>query len=312
MLTKLIVAVLIAAGLFIVFGINPFSSLLRLRSWRPTIPKKKQTAAEFVQMLDGKKKENLIRRSLSDTKNSLAIIGQESKYKRTVRLSVFVGLLGAAGAGFLFSSPLLMVVLGVGCGLIPLWATNLSVYTYSRMVNDELETALSMITTSYTRHNDIVLAIQETLPHANDPIKAVLSRFINTVNFIDSNVESAILQMKRDLDNTLFGQWCDILILCQSDYTLSAALQPIVNKISKLKEQQNANETRMMLPLQTVITMAGLACSPIPLLMLINQEWYFYLAHTFIGQCVMSVVAVIIFASINKAIKISKPIDYRL
>lgn len=312
MVFKLLLTLFITAGLFIIFGINPFAPLLKLRKWRPKIPKKKESAAEFVQRLEGKKRENLIQKSLNETKNSLSIIGQSQRYKRTVRLSVLTGAVGAACALFMFTSPLLMVVLGLGCGLIPLWLTNLSVYSFTKVVNDELETALSMITTSYSRHSDILLAVKETLPHTNEPIKAVLTRFVNAVTLIDSNVESAILRMKADLDNTLFHQWCDVLILCQSDHTLKAGLQPIVNKLSKLKTQQNKNETKMMLPLQETIVMVCFAVSPVPLLLLLNHDWYSMLVHSVAGQVIMSMVAVIVFWSINKAIKLSKPIDYKI
>lgn len=309
---QILLALLITAALFVLFGINPFAPLLKLGKWRPNIPKKKETASEFVQRLEGRKKENLIQKSLNETKNSLSIIGQTQRYKRTVRLSVFTGVAGAAGALFFFSSPALMLVLGLGCGLIPLWLTNLSVYAFSKVVNDELETALSMITTSYARHSDILLAVKETLPHTSEPVKSVLARFINTVTLIDSNIESAILRMKADLDNTLFHQWCDVLILCQSDHTLKAGLQPIVNKLSKLKAQQNKNETKMMLPLQETIFMVCFAVSPVPILLFLNTDWYQMLVHSVAGQIVMAVVAVIVFWSINKAIKLSKPIDYKI
>jgi len=312
MQTKLLIALLITAGLFIVFGINPFSALLRLRGWRPAIQEKKKTAGEFVRILEGKKKQNLVQRSLNDTKNSLTIIGQAQKYKRTVRFAFCSGAAGAAFALFVFSSPLLMVVLGTGCALIPLWLTNLTVYSYTRSVNDELETALSMITTAYTRHNDIVKAIEETVPQANAPVKAILIRFVRSVTFIDSNVESAIVQMKTDLDNTLFRQWCDVLLLCQSDHTLKAGLQPIVAKISELKAQQSENETQMMMPLQDIMMMSGIVCSAIPILRMMSPDWYGYLVHTLLGQVVMSITAIIIFASVHKAIKLSKPIDYKL
>jgi len=313
MLVKIFIAALIAVGLFAIFGVNPISALYRkLKGWRPKKREPKVTAGDFVRRLEGKKKDNLVRRSLRDTHNSLVTIGQERRYKRTVRLAALAGAAGAALGLFLLSSPLLMIVLGLGCALVPLWLTNLSVYSYTKLVNNELETALSLITISYTRHNDVVKAVAEAMPHTNAPIKDVLQRFINTVNFIDSDIEAAIRQMKSDLDNTLFHQWCDILLLCQSDHTLKAGLLPIVNKISELKIQQEENETQMMMPLREVSMMAAIVCAVIPILYIMNPDWYRYLVHTIQGQISMSIVAVIIFASVNKAIKLSKPIDYRI
>lgn len=309
---SVLVALLLMAGLFAIFGVNPFAPLKKLKGWRPKAPKRKQKAGDYIRALEGKKRENLVQRSLRETKYSLTVIGQAEKYKRTVIFSVIVGLAAAALALLLFRSLLLMIVLGLGCALIPLWLTNLSVYSYTQTVNSELETMLSLVTTAYSRHNDIVKAIGEALPQANEPVKHVFERFIGTVNNISSDIESAIVQMKADLDNTLFHQWCDTLILCQSDHTLKAGLQPIVAKISELKKQQMENETLMLMPLRDIIFMVLITMGAVPLLYFLQPEWYGYLAYTFVGQLVMAVVCVIIFWSINKAIKLSKPIDYRI
>ena len=315
MTVQIFVAVLISLGLFVLAGINPVKGLTQFfKSWKPEmkIREKKMTAGEFVRRLEGKKRDNLVQKSLRDTHNSLVTIGQEKKYGRTVRLALLCGIGGASAGLILFSSPLLMLVLGLGCGLIPLWITSLSVYSHAKLLNDELETALSMITISYVRHNDIVKAVSETVPYTGSPVKEVLQRFVNVVKYIDGDIEAAVRQMKAELDNSLFGQWCDILILCQSDHTLKDGLLPVADKISELKNQQEENETQMMMPLRNVMQMMLIVGSVFPLLYFLSADWYYYLVHTLWGQCSVAVVAVIMFWSIHKAIKLSKPIDYRI
>lgn len=310
---NILIAVLISIGLFALFGINPITGAIRMARGRNSQKREhKQTAGEFMRRLEGKKRDNLVQRSLRDTHNSLVTIGQEQRYKRVVRFSILSGAAGVAGSIFLFSSPLLAVVLGLGCALVPLWMTNLSVYAHTKQVNRELETALSMVTISYIRQNDIVKAVTEAAPHTGSPVKQVLQKFLNMVNFIDGDIEAAIRQMKLELDNTLFHQWCDILILCQSDHTLKAGLLPVVNKISELKIQQDENETQMMLPLQNILQMAAIVCIVFPMLYVFNAEWYSYLVHTLLGQISIGIVAVLIFWSIHKAIKLSKPIEYKI
>lgn len=309
---SILIALLMIAGLFAIFGINPFSPLKKLKGWRPKAPKRKQKAGDFIRALEGKKRENLVQKSLRETKNSLIIIGQAERYKRTVIFSVVVGLAAGFISFLIFRSPLVTLVLALGCGLLPLWFTNLSVYSYTQNVNSELETMLSLVTTAYTRHNDLVKAISESLSQANQPVKQIFERFVLTVNNYDPDIESAIVQMKTELDNALFQQWCDTLILCQSDHTLKAGLQPIVAKLSELKKQQSENETLMLMPLRDIILMVGITAGAVPILYILSPDWYYYLAHTIAGQIVLAIVAVIIFTSIHKAIKLSKPIDYRL
>lgn len=313
MAINILIFFLLLTGLLAVFAVNPLTGLCRaLRTWKPRQREQKQTAGEFVRGLEGKKRDNLVRRSLRDTRGALVMIGQERRYKRVVRTAALVGAAGVAAGLLLFKSPLLMVVLGLGSAMIPLWLTNLSVYAHTKLVNSELETALSMVTISYVRHNDIVKAVSEAAPHTGYPVRDVLQKFLNIVQYIDSDVEGAIRRMKLELDNTLFHQWCDILILCQSDHTLKAGLLPIVNKISDLKIQQDENETQMMLPLQGTIQMVVIVLCVFPMLYVFNPDWYGYLAHTVSGQISISIVSVIIFWSIYKAIRLSRPIDYKL
>ena len=41
--------------------------------------------------------------------------------------------------------------------------------------------------------------------------------------------------MKTKIDNEVFHEWCDSLILCQSDRSLKSTLTPIVNKLSDMR-----------------------------------------------------------------------------
>lgn len=295
MMICIIVFLLVISGLFVVFGVNPVIGLIRIiRNRKPKTKENKETAGEFVRRLEGRKRMNLVQRSLRETHNALVIIGQERRYNRVVRMAALAGVAGAAAGILIFKSPLLTIVLGLGCGMIPLWRTNLSVYEHAKHVNNELETTLSMVTIAYVRHNDIVKAIREAIPHAGEPVKGVMEKMVGTVSMINGDIEGAIRKMKDNLDNVIFHQWCDILILCQSDHTLKAGLMPIVSKLSELKSQQDENETLMMMPLRDIIFMIMIVLSVFPLLYLLNQDWYHYLVHTFWGQVSICGVAIVV------------------
>lgn len=201
-------------------------------------------------------------------------------------------------------------MLAVGFYYLPLWQSQFSLYRYNKFLNEELETALSLITTSYTRSNDILAAVQENLSHINEPVKAVFATFCNNIRFVDPNVAAQIERMKGALENKLFWQWCDSLILCQADHTLRAALLPIVNKFADQKQQQLENETKMMLPLRQAVTMIGLTLSIIPVFYVANADWYNNLVSTLFGQVSLVATAICVLATTNKAIRLSKPIEY--
>lgn len=46
--------------------------------------------------------------------------------------------------------------------------------SYKKHLNEELETAISIITTSYLRTEDLIRAVKENLPYINEPVKAIL------------------------------------------------------------------------------------------------------------------------------------------
>ncbi|MET0018004.1 hypothetical protein [Oscillibacter sp.] len=271
--------------------------------------KHKETAREYVERIDGHPHENFARKSYREAKTVYDTIGQSDRYQRALRISLFTGALGAV-AGLLLRNLPLAVVLAVGLYFLPLWLSQFTLFRYQRFVSQELETSLSLITTSYNRNNDILAAIEENLNAISEPVRTVFTAFCNGLRYVDANAPAAIERMKGQLDNPQFHEWCDILILCQDNHLLQAALQPVVNKFAILKAQQDANETRMMLPMKYAIGMASLLTGFCPLLRILNQDWYGNLMHTVFGQMSLAFAAITVFVSLNKAISLSRPISY--
>lgn len=269
----------------------------------------KETASDYVARINGKAHESFASRSFGEARSVYEAIGQTDRYQRTLIVSLISGTCGVI-AGLLLRNVLLAVVLAVGLYFLPLWMTRFSLYRYQRFVNEELEVALSLITTSYLRSNDLLSAVEENLSAIQEPVRAVFNSFCNGLKYIDANAPAQIERMKGMLDNKIFGEWCDALILCQENHLLQATLKPIVGKFSVLKAQQEANETRMMLPVKYAILMAGMVVGYCPLMKLLNDDWYRYLMYTPFGQIVLSGAAVAVFVTLNKGISLSEPISY--
>ena len=273
--------------------------------------RKKETAGEYAARISGREKENFARRSHNEAKHIFEYIGQSDRYQHTVEFSLLAGLAGLV-LGLLLRNVPLAAVLAVGLYFLPLWLSRFTLYRFQRFVSEDLETSLNLITTSYLRSNDILNAVEENLAEIKEPVRSVFTSFVNNLKYVDANAPAQIERMKLRLDNKLFWEWCDVLILCQDNHLLQAALPPIVKKFSALKVQQAANETRMMLPLKNAATMAGLVIGFAPILKLVNEVWYANLMHTAAGQLVFAGSVIAVLVTINKAIKLSEPITYNL
>lgn len=271
----------------------------------------KETASEYVARVSGKSRESFATRSYHEARDVYEAIGQADRYQRTLVTSLLCGLAGAV-VGALLRNALLAVVMAVGLYFLPLWLSRFALYRYQRFVNEELETSLSLITTSYLRSNDILSAVEENLSAIQEPVRSVFTSFCNGLKYIDANAPAQIERMKSQLDNDLFAEWCDVLILCQDNHLLQAALTPVVNKFAILKAQQEANETRMMTPIKYAVMMAALVGGFCPLMKLINETWYQYLMFTPFGQVVLAGAAIAVFMTINKGITLSEPISYNV
>ena len=122
---------------------------------------------------------------------------------------------------------------------------------------------------------------------------------------------AAILDMKQHIDNEVFHEWCDSLILCQNDRSLKSTLTPIVNKLSDMRVVNADLEYMVTGPRKEFITMALLVIGNIPLLYMLNKAWYNSLMNTIPGQIILAVSAVGIFVATAIVIKITKPIEFK-
>lgn len=278
---------------------------------QPREGKRHERAKDYVHRINGKAGDNLAVRSRKEAQAVFERTGQRERYRKTLRISLAASVVGII-LGLALRNLLLSIALAVGFYFLPLWWTQFSLYRYDQFLSDELETALSLITVSYTRNNDILAAVSENLGNINEPVRGVFTAFCNNLRYVDANAPAQIERMKAALDNPIFRQWCDSLILCQADHTLRDTLIPIVNKFSDQKAQQEENATKMMLPLRRAGGMIGLTLSIIPVLYLSNRAWYHNLVATPLGQVSLVVTAVLILVTINAAIKLSKPIQFQV
>lgn len=264
---------------------------------------------EQIAEVNGKKK-NFIAREIDEVCEILRMTGRENKIPV---IFIACGISAAVGAviASLLSNPFMIPVLGGGCLFIPIWYVRLTASHYKKDIAEELETALSIVTTAYLRNEDIVTAVEENIPYLNSPIKEVFNEFLIGVKLIDADIVKGIGNLKQKINNDIFHEWCDALIACQYDRNLKSTLTPIVTKLSDVRIVNSELELMLAEPRKEFVIMAMLLVSNIPLLYFLNKDWFNILMFSIPGKIVLAIDAAAIFISGAFVIRLTKPIEIR-
>ena len=303
------VAFLLAVtGSFLLLGLSPFSFLEGLTGFfkRGNLPLRKQ-------ILQGRKvqKARGIRRLFLETKEVLRVTGKTGGFTMLCILSLFLFVVGVLVA-LTMKNGYLVPVLASGLALLPFYYVKFTAGRFRRQVSTELETALSMVTTSYLRgRNTILRAIEENQPYLNPPVAEVFCSFLLQTKLINSNLKKALEQMKQGVDNAVFHEWVDAVIACQDDHNLKSTLPPIVAKLSDMRVVSAELDLLLAQPIREYITMVVLLFGSIPLLYFLNAEWYNTLMHTEFGRVLLAICGTVVFLSVAGVAKHTRPIEYK-
>ncbi|WP_455437642.1 type II secretion system F family protein [Hungatella hathewayi] len=295
------------SGSFLWFGLKPmefidslFSSLLR----------PKGSIREEIKAATGRKKEGMFRREIREAQEVLLMTGRGGKFSLVCTVSLMLFCAGGSLA-ILFGNYFLAPVMAAGFMLLPFWYVKLTANHYKRDIAAELETALSVITTAYLRTEDIVTAAEENITYLNPPVSKVFRDFLMQVRLVNPDVEAALRVMKTKIDNEVFKEWCDALCDCQHDRSLKTTLTPIVVKLSDMRNVNAELEYMIAEPRKEFLVMVIFVVGNIPLMYLLNKEWYYVLMHTVLGQVILALTATVIFVSAGFVVKLTRPIEYR-
>jgi len=247
---------------------------------------------------------------ISETKEILKATNKESKFS-FVCISSFVLLAIGIFVALIMSNILLVPILGVGFSLLPFWYVRFTSTKWKKGLNNELETALSVITTSYMRSESIITAIDENVSYLNPPVHDVFKAFLTQTKLINSNIKLALVSLKFKIDNAVFHEWVDAVINCQENKNLKVTLPPIVSKLSDVRIVSAELEYLLYKPVTEFITMLILLVANIPLMYFLNRDWFNSLMFTSIGNVILAFCALVIFISIPAVIKLSKPVEYK-
>lgn len=303
----LIACVSMILGFFVVFEVDflEFSNSIFDR-----LIKKPDSLKHHLDEATKRKKVSFFKREVTEIYDILKMTGRQKKFPFVCTISVLMFCIGSLVA-IMVGNVFLIPVLAVGFMFVPFWYIKLTQTYFKKNISSELETALSIITTSYLRNENIIISVEENVEYLNNPVKNVFSEFLYRVKMVNPDVVLAVQNMKIKIENPVFKEWCDNIIQCQYDKNLKATLVPSISKLSDMRIVNAELETLVIEPRKEFVVMQMLVILNIPLVYFLNKEWYHTLMHTVIGKIVLAVCFVIMFIGIAKVIKLTKPIEYR-
>jgi len=295
------------AGGFLIFDISPKDLAQGLAQ---PIGVRKPTMRKMIQDSIKKKSPKGIRLTIKEARDVLEITDRSDRFGMVCVLSLFLLVLGALIA-ITMNNIFMLPVMAVGFSLLPFWYILFTATGLKKNLNSELEASLSVITTSYLRSENIIMAVEENLPYLNPPVVQVFEQFLAQSKLINSNLRHALEKLKGKLFNDVFDEWIDGVIACQEDKTLKTTLIPIVSKLSDMRIVSADLDYLLYEPLKEFITMALLLVGNIPLIYVLNKSWFHTLIHSTPGKLILAICALSIFVSTAAVIKLTRPIEYK-
>lgn len=297
---------LITAGTIILLRLNPekiTNDLMRFVSPEQTFRDKVLTAR-------GKKRSRKLTVELNRIRDALEQTGKGGQFSIACAASVVLMILGCILA-IMIDNAFLIPVFAIAFAMIPFAYAKRTVSYYDNHIKEELETSLSIITTSYVRTDDIVTAVKENMQHLKPPVKDIFAGFVAENMMISSDIKQSIRHLKEKVSNSIFDEWCDTLIACQDDRTLKDTLMPIVSKLTDVRIVNNEIKGMLVAARTEYFMMAAMVVGNIPLLYFLNQDWYAALMDTTPGKIVLAVCGLAIIVTAMLMFRFTKQVEYR-
>jgi Flp pilus assembly protein TadB len=269
-----------------------------------------QTLRDKVLIAKGKKKSKKLTAELLHIKEALEATGRGKHFTIACAASIVLLVLGCILA-VLIDNFFLIPVLAVIFASLPFFYVKSTIAAYDRHVKAEMETALSIITTSYVRSDDILGAVQENIAYLKHPVRGIFQSFVGDAMMISSDLKTALRNLKEKVNNAIYEEWCDTLIACQDDRTLKDTLLPIVSKLTDVRIVNNELKTMLGEAQKEYWMMVFLVIANVPLLYVLNSSWYETLVTSILGKIVLAICGIVIFITALFMMKYTRPIEYK-
>lgn len=301
-----IAAVMLITGAVFILGLTPeviTDDIMKTVS-------KEQTLRDMVLIAQHKKKSRRISDMLRRINEALKTTGKESQFTIVCASSLALLVAGCV-IPFLIGNVFILPILAVTLAGIPFIYAKKTLDLYDRHMKEELETTLSIITTSYIRTDDITSAVSENITYLRPPVKDLFQAFVAETTLITSDTKKALRTLRNKIENDVFTEWCDALIACQDDRTLKSTLLPIVSKLTDVRIVNNELKTMLGEVKKEYLMMVCMVIGNIPLIYALNKDWFDTLVFSTAGKITLAVCGTVILVTAVFMMRWTKPIEYK-
>ena len=302
----LICFILLVAGTFLILELTPETVTDDIMHM--VVPE--QTLRDKVLIAQKKKKSRKITKALLHMREALTATGKSNQFTVTCAASLMLMIAGCIAA-VMINNFFMIPVFALAFASLPFLFARNTISAYDKHIREEMETALSVVTTSYIRTDDIVTSVKENLTNLKPPIRDIFAGFVGDAMMVSSDTKAALRNLRDRIDNDIFAEWCDTLIACQDDRTLNDTLLPIVSKLTDVRIVNNELKTMLDAVRNEYLTMVLLVVGNIPLIYALNKDWFSSLMFTTPGKIVLAVCGMTILITAMFMMKFTKPIEYK-
>ena len=303
MLYKILTALLITAGLFIILKIRPVDiSQVILKPFE-----KKRKLHQRITKLTGKK-SGPIRRRLNEAQQMLDSAGMSEQISSYKWLAVILALPGLI-FGLAIDNLPAAIVLATGLAAAPLAIIRIRTGEYVRGLNARLETGMGLISNSYLQSGDLTSAVSDNLKLLPAPLDNIFGKYLVETQFIDASNIRAIELMRERVNNRYWRDWCSVLIQCQHDRQLRFALPGIVERLGETRRAQMEIDTVIQKHFGDYLITVLIVLGSIPMMSLMMPDWYEMLMQTTAGKITMTIVLAAVLSTALWVAGIYQPHD---
>jgi hypothetical protein len=302
---SIIITVFIALGLLLIIGIP----LRQLTGDITQLARKPPTMRQIVEQTTNTG-GSFVSHLFSQLRSTLQLTGNGASYNRYCRICVILATSFAAAALF-FGNPFLAPVAALIGLFTPILYLNIAGTGRIRQESREIQVALSIITSSYKRTHSLLKSVDENIEHIHEPVYSVFKKFQGQNQFITSHVEQSLMDMKGNINNDVWREWIEAMILCQHDRSKIDMLDPIVNKLRNMDTVQMALDAMLYKPVKDFATMIFIALGIFPVIYFINHAWFSILVGTLYGKLAITVTFIALLFSLNAVKNSVRPLEYK-
>lgn len=271
---------------------------------------KPESIAFKINLAKGKKKRGRLAQLIYETKEILNLVGKQSEFPVVCFSSFLFTVLGvlfcAMSDNLILIFPISMITIAGPFVYIRQRGIRLK-----KMINEELETALSIITNSYIRNESIILAVEENINYIHYPIKEIFASFIFNCDYVNSDIRQNLKKLKMSINNSVFQEWCDTLTACQNDSSLRYTLASIVKKLSYIRIVSVRLDSVLYEPVREFIFMVIILLFNFPIFYVLNKQWYKILTDTIYGHFTIALVFGMIAFCFANVLRLTRPVEYQ-